>query len=68
METTAQPIFDEYIGKFKIESIEFENLTLGTLPPTIHGKFYEIYSITFLTKMIGELMKKGSIWSLNHVY
>ncbi|ESR49685.1 Synaptotagmin-3 [Citrus sinensis] len=40
--TTAQPIFDEYSGKFKIESIEFENLTLGTLPPTIYGiRVYE---------------------------
>lgn len=33
----AKPIFDEYIGKFQIEAIEFENLSLGTLPPTIHG-------------------------------
>ncbi|CAK9136102.1 unnamed protein product [Ilex paraguariensis] len=38
----AQPIFAEYIGKFQIESIEFENLSLGTLPPSIHGlKMYE---------------------------
>lgn len=33
----AKPIFAEYIGKFQIESIEFENLTLGTLPPVING-------------------------------
>ncbi|XP_031257453.1 synaptotagmin-3-like isoform X1 [Pistacia vera] len=39
---TAQPIFAEYIGKYKIEAIEFRNLTLGTLPPTIHGiRVYE---------------------------
>ncbi|KAJ0047097.1 hypothetical protein Pint_06025 [Pistacia integerrima] len=39
---TAQPIFAEYIGKYKIEAIEFGNLTLGTLPPTIHGiRVYE---------------------------
>ncbi|CAK9185418.1 unnamed protein product [Ilex paraguariensis] len=38
----AQPIFAEYIGKFQIESIEFENLSLGNLPPTIQGlKTYE---------------------------
>lgn len=38
----AKPIFAEYIGKFQIEAIEFENLSLGTLPPTIHGlKVYE---------------------------
>ncbi|KAH7662675.1 C2 domain-containing protein [Dioscorea alata] len=39
---TTKPIFDQYIGKFCIESIEFEHLTLGTLPPTFHGvKVYE---------------------------
>ncbi|KAF8403078.1 hypothetical protein HHK36_011172 [Tetracentron sinense] len=38
----AQPIFAEYIGKFQIRSIEFETLSLGTLPPSIHGiKVYE---------------------------
>lgn len=38
----AKPIFAEYIGKFQIEAIEFKNLSLGTLPPTIHGlKIYE---------------------------
>ncbi|XP_042475631.1 synaptotagmin-3-like isoform X2 [Macadamia integrifolia] len=38
----AAPIFAEYIGKFQIKSIEFESLTLGTLPPTIHGiKVYD---------------------------
>ncbi|KAK6136047.1 hypothetical protein DH2020_030213 [Rehmannia glutinosa] len=35
--SSAEPIFAEYIGKFKIESIEFKNLSLGNLPPTIHG-------------------------------
>ncbi|OVA18052.1 C2 calcium-dependent membrane targeting [Macleaya cordata] len=41
--STAKPIFSEYIGKFKIKSIDFECLTLGTLPPTIHAgvKVYE---------------------------
>ncbi|CAI9091132.1 OLC1v1026070C2 [Oldenlandia corymbosa var. corymbosa] len=38
----AQPIFAEYIGMCKIESIELEKIDLGTLPPTIHGlKVYE---------------------------
>lgn len=32
------PRFAEYIGKFQIKSLEFESLTLGTLPPTIHGE------------------------------
>ncbi|XP_030450868.1 synaptotagmin-3 [Syzygium oleosum] len=40
--STAEPMFAEYIGKYKIEAIEFEKLSLGTLPPTVHGmKVYE---------------------------
>ncbi|KAG5239700.1 synaptotagmin [Salix suchowensis] len=40
--STAQSMRAEYIGKYKIQAIEFEHLTLGTLPPTIHGlKVYE---------------------------
>ncbi|KAJ1406394.1 Synaptotagmin-like mitochondrial-lipid-binding domain [Sesbania bispinosa] len=35
--TTAQPIFAEYIGKYQIKAIEFDKLSLGTLPPTICG-------------------------------
>ncbi|KAG8651180.1 hypothetical protein MANES_07G098800v8 [Manihot esculenta] len=42
IKSTTKSMFAEYIGKYKIEEIEFENLTLGTLPPTIHGvKVYE---------------------------
>ncbi|XP_043702760.1 synaptotagmin-3-like [Telopea speciosissima] len=38
----AAPIVAEYIGKFHIESIDFESLTLGSLPPTINGiKVYD---------------------------
>ncbi|XP_057983473.1 synaptotagmin-3-like isoform X2 [Malania oleifera] len=33
----AEPIFSEYIGKFHINSIDFESMSLGTLPPTVHG-------------------------------
>ncbi|CAI0411867.1 unnamed protein product [Linum tenue] len=40
--TTAQPIFKEYIGKYGIEAIEFEHLTLGTLPPTLHGEIINL--------------------------
>lgn len=36
--STAEPIFAEYIGKFQIQSIQFDTLTLGTIPPAIHGK------------------------------
>ncbi|MQL99449.1 hypothetical protein Taro_032165 [Colocasia esculenta] len=40
--STTTPIFDQYIGKFHIKSIEFDCLTLGSLPPIIHGvKVYE---------------------------
>lgn len=39
---TTKPIFSEYIGQYGIESIKFEKLSLGTLPPIIHGlKVYE---------------------------
>ncbi|KAH9288147.1 hypothetical protein KI387_032264, partial [Taxus chinensis] len=34
---TTKPIINQYIGQYKIESIEFEALTLGTLPPTLQG-------------------------------
>ncbi|XP_051130844.1 synaptotagmin-3 [Andrographis paniculata] len=35
--STAEPMFAEYIGKYKIESIEFKKLSLGNLPATVHG-------------------------------
>uniref|UniRef100_A0A2P2KZP5 Uncharacterized protein MANES_05G145400 n=1 Tax=Rhizophora mucronata TaxID=61149 RepID=A0A2P2KZP5_RHIMU len=35
--TIAKPIIAEQIPKYKIDSVEFEVLTLGTLPPTFHG-------------------------------
>lgn len=38
IKSTAEPIFAEYIGKFQIRSIHFDTLTLGTIPPAIHGK------------------------------
>ncbi|KAF3319874.1 synaptotagmin-3-like protein [Carex littledalei] len=41
--STTKPIFDQYIGKYGIESVEFETLTLGTLPLIFQGiKVYEI--------------------------
>ncbi|KAL2469291.1 Synaptotagmin-1 [Forsythia ovata] len=33
----AKPIIAEQIPKYKIESVEFEELTLGSLPPTFQG-------------------------------
>ncbi|KAI4346323.1 hypothetical protein L6164_007230 [Bauhinia variegata] len=35
--TMTQPIFAEYIGKYQIKAIEFEKLSLGTLPPSVCG-------------------------------
>lgn len=38
----AEPIFADYIGMLKIQSIDFEKMSIGTIPPTIHGlKVYE---------------------------
>ncbi|KAF6167826.1 hypothetical protein GIB67_027604 [Kingdonia uniflora] len=37
-----KPMFAEYVGKFHIKYLDFECLTLGTLPPSILGiKIYE---------------------------
>ncbi|XP_015574830.2 synaptotagmin-3 isoform X1 [Ricinus communis] len=35
--STANPIFAEYTDKFFMKSIDFKSLSLGTLPPIIHG-------------------------------
>ncbi|KAF4348251.1 hypothetical protein CsatB_008417 [Cannabis sativa] len=36
-QTIAKPIIEEQIPKYKIDSVEFEALTLGSLPPTFQG-------------------------------
>ncbi|XP_039067326.1 synaptotagmin-3-like isoform X2 [Hibiscus syriacus] len=30
-------MFTEYVGTYRIEAIEYDNLSLGTIPPEIHG-------------------------------
>lgn len=45
----AQPMFAEYIGKYQIEAIEFERLSLGTLPPILHGVYVQGSSASSLT-------------------
>ena len=40
IKSTAEPIFAEYVGQFKIDAIEFRNLSLGNLPPTVHGELF----------------------------
>ncbi|CAM8972214.1 hypothetical protein QQ045_030505 [Rhodiola kirilowii] len=37
VKTIAKPIIAEQIPKYKIDSVEFEQLSLGTLPPTFQG-------------------------------
>ncbi|KAI5056489.1 hypothetical protein GOP47_0028307 [Adiantum capillus-veneris] len=34
---TTQPLIEQYSAKYKIDSVEFECLTLGSLPPTLQG-------------------------------
>lgn len=59
----AKPMFAEYIGKYQIKAIEFDNLTLGTLPPTICGKFlsnpiqYSIHSSEDWPKILVKMVK-----------
>lgn len=50
----AQPIFEEYIGKFHIKAIEFETLSLGNLPPTISGEstFCVMFSCNYNVSVI----------------
>lgn len=43
--TVAKPIIAEQIPKYKIDSVEFEVLTLGSLPPTFQGLFDPSHSL-----------------------
>lgn len=45
----AKPIIAEQIPKYKIDSVEFEKLTLGTLPPTFQGEYLYILCICLLS-------------------
>lgn len=42
----AEPIIAEQIPKYKIDSVDFETLTLGCLPPTFQG--FSIDSFLYL--------------------
>ncbi|CAK8569714.1 unnamed protein product [Lathyrus sativus] len=53
--TIAKPIIDEQIPKYKIDSVEFEELNLGSLPPTFQGM--KVYS-TDEKELIMELSMK----------
>ncbi|GAU12262.1 hypothetical protein TSUD_02290 [Trifolium subterraneum] len=53
--TIAKPIIAEQIPKYKIDSVEFEELNLGSLPPTFQGM--KVYS-TDEKELIMELSVK----------
>nr|GMD93815.1 synaptotagmin-2 isoform X1 [Ipomoea batatas] len=55
----ATPIIAEQIPKYKIESVEFEALTLGCLPPTFQGM--KVYS----TEEKELIMELGLKWAGN---
>ncbi|KAL4386387.1 hypothetical protein GQ457_09G028650 [Hibiscus cannabinus] len=37
IKSITEPMFTEYVGTYLIEAIEYDNLSLGTIPPEIHG-------------------------------
>ncbi|XP_061363701.1 synaptotagmin-1-like isoform X3 [Gastrolobium bilobum] len=51
----AKPIIAEQIPKYKIDSVEFEVLTLGSLPPTFQGM--KVYSTDEKELIMEPLMK-----------
>ncbi|KAL0347486.1 UNVERIFIED_CONTAM: Synaptotagmin-2 [Sesamum calycinum] len=55
----AEPIIAEEIPKYKIESVEFETLTLGSLPPTFQGM--KVYN----TEEKELIMELGLKWAAN---
>ncbi|XP_030541494.1 synaptotagmin-2 [Rhodamnia argentea] len=55
VKTIAKPIIAEQIPKYKIDSVEFEEFTLGSLPPTFHGM--KVY-LTDEKELIMELSMK----------
>ncbi|GER33977.1 calcium-dependent lipid-binding family protein, partial [Striga asiatica] len=55
----AQPIVAEQIPKYKIDSVEFEELTLGSLPPTFQGM--KVYN----TEEKELIMELGLKWAGN---
>jgi Ca2+-dependent lipid-binding protein len=43
----AKPIIAENTAKYKIDSVEFETLTLGSLPPTFQGNIWLFFNSMF---------------------
>lgn len=46
--TIAKPIIAEQIPKYKIDSVEFEELNLGSLPPTFQGSIFTLNFCVYL--------------------
>ncbi|GMH16552.1 hypothetical protein Nepgr_018393 [Nepenthes gracilis] len=55
----AKPIIAEQIPKYKIESVDFETLTLGSLPPTFQGMK------VFITEEKELIMEPSMKWAGN---
>ncbi|GER57009.1 calcium-dependent lipid-binding family protein [Striga asiatica] len=55
----AEPIIAEQIPKYKIEAVDFEKLTLGSLPPTFEGM--KVYN----TEEKELIMELGLKWAAN---
>lgn len=51
----AKPIIAENTAKYKIDSVEFEPLTLGSLPPTFQGKLFS------------DILVKMNIWEFSYM-
>ncbi|XP_059653990.1 synaptotagmin-1-like isoform X2 [Cornus florida] len=58
-ETIAKPIIAEEIPKYKIDSVEFETFTLGSLPPTFQG------IKTYMTEEKELIMEPSLKWAGN---
>lgn len=43
----AKPIIAENTVKYKIDSVEFETLSLGSLPPTFQGNILLLFNSMF---------------------
>uniref|UniRef100_A0A7N0TRW1 C2 domain-containing protein n=1 Tax=Kalanchoe fedtschenkoi TaxID=63787 RepID=A0A7N0TRW1_KALFE len=51
VENIAKPIIDEQKPKYKIESVEFEALSLGSLPPTFQGEKHEVQTCNHIKRI-----------------
>ncbi|KAF9591697.1 hypothetical protein IFM89_005688 [Coptis chinensis] len=66
IKSTAEPIFVDYIGKYQLQSMEFESLTLGTLPPIIYGiKVYETNEKLLVMESIVRWAGNPNIMTIN---